>query len=123
MPTPTNSTLYEKIKKEVYAEIPKHSAYRSMILVKRYKEAGGKYKEDGGERSTTKWLGERWSSVNDYYHDNKIVKCGNSNTKEKYGEYPLCKPLSVLKSLSKPEMKEMLTEKNKLKHKSLITKK
>ena len=41
MPTPANKELYERIKKEVYEEMPKHSAYRSSILVKRYKEAGG----------------------------------------------------------------------------------
>ena len=43
MPTPANKELYERIKKEVYEEMPKHSAYRSSILVKRYKEAGAKY--------------------------------------------------------------------------------
>ena len=43
MPTPANKELYERIKKEVYEEMPKHSAYRSSILVKRYKDAGGKY--------------------------------------------------------------------------------
>ena len=29
----TDEKLYEKIKKKVYADIPKHSAYRSGILV------------------------------------------------------------------------------------------
>ena len=123
MPTPINEKLYEKIKSEVYRDYPKHSAYRSMMIVKKYKDAGGKYKEDGKKRNTTKWLGERWSSVNDYYHDKKIIKCGSSDTQEKYGEYPLCKQLKVLKSLSTPEMKQMIAEKNKLKEKPLIVKK
>ena len=35
----TDKKLYEKIKKKVYADIPKNSAYRSGILVKKYKEA------------------------------------------------------------------------------------
>ena len=38
MPTPTDKELYEKIKKEIYLKHPKHSAYRSGILVKKYKE-------------------------------------------------------------------------------------
>ena len=35
----TDKILYEKIKKKVYADIPKHSAYRSGILVQKYKDA------------------------------------------------------------------------------------
>jgi hypothetical protein len=35
---PTNPELYEKIKKEIYAKNPKHSAYRTMQLVKSYKK-------------------------------------------------------------------------------------
>ena len=38
MPTPTDKELYEKIKKEIYLKNPKHSAYRSGMIVKRYKE-------------------------------------------------------------------------------------
>ena len=119
-PEPLDKKLYEKIKSKVYSEYPKHSAYRSMMIVKKYKDAGGRYKE-GGEKNTTKWLGQKWSSVNDYYHDDKIVKCGNSNTEEKFGEYPLCRPLSIIKKLSKPQMKVLIDEKNKLQNKQLIT--
>ncbi len=32
--------LYEKVKKEIYLKYPKHSAYRSGLLVKKYKEGG-----------------------------------------------------------------------------------
>lgn len=120
-PEPLNKKLYEKVKKEIYEKYPKHSAYRSMMVVKKYKDAGGKYKDDGGERNTTKWLGQKWTSVNDYYHDDKIVKCGNSDTQKKYDEYPLCRPLSILKKLSNSQMKKLIDEKNKLKEKSLIT--
>ena len=37
MPEPTDQTLYEKIKKKVYKDIPQHSAYRSGIVVQKYK--------------------------------------------------------------------------------------
>lgn len=35
---PLNKELYLKVKKEVYKKYPKHSAYRSGLLVKKYKE-------------------------------------------------------------------------------------
>lgn len=121
-PTPLDTKTYHSIKNEVYKKYPKHSAYRSMMVVKRYKDAGGRYKDEG-EKNTTKWLGQQWSSVNDYYHDGKVVKCGNSNTEEKYREYPLCKPLSIIEKLSKSQMKTLIDEKNKLKEKHLFTSK
>ena len=37
MSEPTDKTLYNKVKKQVYNNIPKHSAYRSGIVVKTYK--------------------------------------------------------------------------------------
>lgn len=44
MPEPANAELYKKIKDKIYSQYPKHSAYRSGLLVKSYKEAGGTYK-------------------------------------------------------------------------------
>ena len=43
MSIPTNKTLYEEVKKEIYAKYPKHSAYRSGLLVQEYKRRGGTY--------------------------------------------------------------------------------
>ena len=39
MSEPKDKTLYESVKRRVYKKIPKHSAYRSGVLVKEYKEA------------------------------------------------------------------------------------
>ena len=39
MPEPSDQNLYKKIKKKVYTEIPKHSAYRSGIVVQKYKKS------------------------------------------------------------------------------------
>jgi DNA adenine methylase len=107
---PSDPELYEKIKEEIYAKNPKHSAYRSMQIVRAYKKAGGEY-EDDGKRDTKKWLGQKWTSVNDYYHNGEIIACGNSNTEEKFGEYPLCRPLKIIKELSKSQLKKMIDEK------------
>ena len=46
-PEPSDSKLYEKVKKEVYKQHPKHSAYRSGIVVKTYKE---RYAKKNGNR-------------------------------------------------------------------------
>lgn len=59
-PKPTNMSLYNKVKADVYRRIPKHSAYRSSIVVKEYKAKGGGYsgsKEKGG---LTRWHKEEW---------------------------------------------------------------
>ena len=39
MSNPKDKGLYEKIKKKNYSENPKHSAYRSGVIVKEYKKA------------------------------------------------------------------------------------
>ena len=63
MPTPANKELYEKIKKKLYEEMPKHSAYRSSILVKRYKEAGGTYIGKKNKNSgLIRWHKESWKN-------------------------------------------------------------
>jgi len=120
-PVPVDKELYERIKKKIYEKYPKHSAYRSMMIVKEYKKQGGKYRGEKGEMNIEKWIGQKWSSVNDYYHDREIVACGNTDTMKKFGEMPLCRPLAIIKALNDEQMKEMIEKKNKLKHKMLDT--
>ena len=68
---PKDEKLYNKVKDKVYKNIPKHSAYRSGILVKKYKEAfirkypriknayiGQTSKKEGLSR----WFKEDWKS-------------------------------------------------------------
>lgn len=68
MPSPKDLSLYEKIKKEIYTKYPKHSAYRSGLLVKKYKEEYqkkhknnnayiGEKKKDSG---LNRWFEEVW---------------------------------------------------------------
>ena len=61
-PQPTNKALYEKVKARVYKRIPKHSAYRSSIVVKEYKEEGGKYSGDKKKGGLTRWHKEEWKN-------------------------------------------------------------
>jgi hypothetical protein len=71
MPTPSNPELYEKIKKEVWDQYKKPSAYRSGQLVKKYKEAGGKYLEDNEEKNLARWFAENWQRVGPFKNDEK----------------------------------------------------
>ena len=67
MPTPTDKELYEKIKKEIYSKNPIHSAYRSMLLVKKYKEEYFKKHKNNNSYTGSKensnlkrWIDEKW---------------------------------------------------------------
>ena len=62
MPEPTNKKLYEEVKKEIYAKYPKHSAYRSGLLVKEYKERGGSYSGDKSKGTLGRWFKEEWKN-------------------------------------------------------------
>jgi len=68
MAIPRDKSLYNKVKLQVYREIPKHSAYRSGIVVQKYKRQfnkkyphknpyiGKKTKKKGLRR----WFKEKW---------------------------------------------------------------
>ena len=68
MPLPKDESLYEKIKKEIYTKYPKHSAYRSGLLVKKYKEEYQKKHKNNnayiGEKKRSeglnRWFEEVW---------------------------------------------------------------
>lgn len=62
-PVVLNPSLYEKAKEEVYERYKKPSAYRSMALVKKYKELGGKYGGDKEKGDLYRWKMERWKDV------------------------------------------------------------
>jgi hypothetical protein len=58
--------LYEKVKAFIYKKYPTHSAYRSGLLVKKYKELGGTYT---GKRKgpLARWFKEDWKSDTGHY--------------------------------------------------------
>jgi len=62
---PINKKLYEKVKAEVYPRYKKPSAYRSGAVVKRYKELGGKFKDNNG-RPLARWFKEEWKDVGNW---------------------------------------------------------
>jgi hypothetical protein len=59
-----NPELYMKAKKEIMFKYKKHSAYRSMMIVKKYKELGGKVDESKKVKGgTNRWLQEKWKNL------------------------------------------------------------
>jgi len=60
MPTPTNKALYNRIKARIKKKVPKHSAYRSGLIVKAYKKAGGKYSGQKSKGKLGRWFKEKW---------------------------------------------------------------
>ena len=61
MSEPKNKKLYEKVKDEIYKEYPKHSAYRSGLLVKEYKKRGGTYEgKENKSSGLNRWFKEKW---------------------------------------------------------------
>ena len=118
---PKDMELYNRIKKEIYDKNPKHSLYRSAMVVKEYTRQGGEYIDSpDDEKGIPKWFGENWLSANDYLRD-KEVPCGANNA-EKYGEYPLCYAEERLKKFSKEELRELIDKKTELGKKHLPTK-
>ena len=121
---PTNPDLYQSIKEKIYKEQPKHSLFRSARIVKEYKQEKGKFEEDSNKNKMNIpiWLKQNWISLNDYARGD-IVPCGSSNTQDRYNEYPLCRPLAITEQLTKPQIKEMIKQKNILKEKPIKTEK
>lgn len=73
--------LYEKAKKIVYKQYPKHSAYRSGQLVKTYKDLGGTYSGKKPTSGLTSWFKEEWKDIgNKDYPVYRPTKRVNKNT-------------------------------------------
>ena len=113
MSEPKDKELYEKVKKNVYKRISEHSAYRSGIIVKEYKEAYFKKHNSKeayvGKKDTKKglsrWFNEEWRNQRggigydkkgDIYRPTKKV---SKDTPKTYDE------------LSKTDIKKAMNEK------------
>lgn len=84
--TPCDPELYAKAKRyadRVYGKTT--SAYKSMAIVKKYKQLGGTYppkKKKSTKEGVTRWLQEKWIMVQPYVKSGKIVKCGSSQRRQ-----------------------------------------
>jgi hypothetical protein len=101
MSIPTNKALYEEVKKEIYAKYPKHSAYRSGLLVQEYKRRGGTY--EGKEKKTeglNRWFLEKWKNERGeigYKYKNDVYRPTVRITKETPVTFQELKPKEIEK--------------------------
>lgn len=112
---PKDPKLYQRVKNQIYKKYPKHSAYRSGLLVKKYKELykkkynstsaySGKKQEKKG---LSRWFKEKWRNQR-----------GNVGYKKKGDVYRPTKRITkktpkTYKELSKPRIKKAIEEKKK----------
>ena len=75
---PLDMKLYNEIKDKVWKMYDKPSAYRSGMLVKLYKEAGGRYSGDKDKHTPlNRWFLEKWKSdkgTTNYPHKNSVYR-------------------------------------------------
>ena len=109
MSQPTDKKLYEKVNAEIYKKYPKHSAYRSGLLVKEYKSQGGKY--SGKEHQSTglnRWFRESWKNQRgetDYKYKSDVYRPTKKIDKHKTP--------ATFSELSKKELESARREKAK----------
>tara|TARA_R100000231_G_scaffold138623_1_gene117416 strand:- start:70 stop:483 length:414 start_codon:yes stop_codon:yes gene_type:complete len=83
-----NKKLYLKIKKDIYKRIPKHSAYRSALILKEYKKKGGKIDEKLEKKGNlNRWFREEWTNLTPFAEgltkDKLKYPCGKKAPKQK----------------------------------------
>ena len=96
-----NKELYEEAFKIANSAYERPSAYKSMYIVRKYKELGGLY--EGNEKSkekarkankqrTDNWRKEEWIQIKPYLKEDKKVPCGAGDNAK------ACRPLKAVES-------------------------
>ena len=111
---PVDQKLYQKTKNKVYKDIPKHSAYRSGILVQKYKQSFAKkygkkkspYKGNKTQKKgLSRWFSEEWRNQRGevgYKYKNDVYRPTKKITKKTPKTY---------KELKNKQIKKARTEK------------
>lgn len=63
MPVILDKELYDIAKQIADEKYIKPSAYKSGYIVKKYKELGGRYGDDGEEKKLKRWFDEDWKDI------------------------------------------------------------
>lgn len=127
MAKPTDTALYNEIKKEVDKSYDKPSAYRSMAYSRFYMRAfrekyGDAKKPYEGKKpgDLEKWRRDKWIDVQSYIDVPKDPKpCGTIDYNRKK-EYPLCMPISKVKKYDKDDLISFINQKARLGKKRLV---
>jgi len=108
--------LYKKAKRIADKTYKRSGAYKSMFIVKKYKELGGRYK-DKKTSNLSQWRNENWISLEDYLKGD-IIPCGSDDIGKN-----VCRPLKRINSKTPPTVKEVIENLGKDKIKDIIKKK
>ncbi len=113
MSQPTDMKLYEKVAKSIKKKYPKHSAYRSGLLVKEYKK---QFKEKFGNKSPYKGKKKSNAPLSRWFKEEWKNQKGKTGYQKKSDVYRPTKRISkktpaTFKELSKKELKEAQKEK------------
>lgn len=105
--------IYVKSKKDVLKIYKKHSAYRSMAIMKRYKELGGRIDESKDKtKSLSRWNSEKWKNLSSVALGLTTIKgapkCGVKHPKQNNNK-SICRP-TVKKSKSTPKLAQTLSK-------------
>ena len=115
MAIPEDQKMYDRVKAKIYKKYPKHSAYRSGLLVKEYKEA---FKKKYGKKSPYKGKKKKNAPLSRWMQEKWRNQRGEVGYKKKGDVYRPTKRISkktpaTFKELSKKELKEAQKEKKK----------
>ena len=88
--------LYKQALKIADESYKRHSAYKSMFVVRAYKSLGGTYskptKKKPKAKRTETWLEEEWIQITPYVKEKKKVACGRND-----GKPNACRPMRDVK--------------------------
>ena len=96
-----NPELYKEAFRIADNTYERPSAYRSMYIVRKYKELGGLYEGDAKSKAKAKeankqrtdnWRKEEWIQIKPYLKEKKKVPCGAGDNAK------ACRPLKEVKS-------------------------
>ncbi len=113
MSVPKDKTLYETVKRRVYKKMPKHSAYRSGLLVKEYKH---EYKKKHGSGSAYEGKKQEKKGLSRWFKEAWVNQRGGTGYKKKGDIYRPTKRITkdtptTMKELSKKQIKSAQREK------------
>lgn len=112
--------LHKRAKQKADKVYARHSAYKSMYMVKLYKDYGGRFSSKlkkgsaHGEVGVKRWNKERWIQVIPYLESGKISACGgDGGVRKKKVCRPLIRvnketPITINEVIDKIGKKEML---------------
>lgn len=109
--------IYEKAKEIADKTYKKHSAYKSMFLLSKYEELGGRINKEAKKKSGLKtWTTEeKWKNLTPYTEgltkSRTEFVCGERHPKQKAPT--ICRPLKEVKKYTKAQLKKALEIKKK----------